>query len=69
MTSSQETAILADGCFWRMQDLLRRYPGVIFTRVGYTGGDVQNATYCNHGTHAERWKYLRPSEAELSEAA
>src|SRR5271156_3093514 len=53
MTSSQETAILAGGCFWGMQDLLRRYPGVISTRVGYAGGDVQNATYRNHGTHAE----------------
>src|ERR1700723_409764 len=53
MSSSQETAILAGGCFWGMQDLLRRYPGVISTRVGYTGGDVPNATYRNHGTHAE----------------
>ena len=50
---SAETAILAGGCFWGMQDLLRRYPGVISTRVGYTGGDVANATYRNHGTHAE----------------
>jgi len=46
-------AILAGGCFWGMQDLLRRYPGVISTRVGYSGGDVPNATYRNHGTHAE----------------
>ncbi|MGC1360763.1 MAG: peptide-methionine (S)-S-oxide reductase MsrA [Silvibacterium sp.] len=53
MNSSQETAILAGGCFWGMQDLLRRYPGVISTRVGYTGGDVPNATYRHHGTHAE----------------
>jgi methionine-S-sulfoxide reductase len=53
MASSQETAILAGGCFWGLQDLLRRYPGVISTRVGYTGGDVPNATYRNHGTHAE----------------
>ena len=53
MTASSETAILAGGCFWGMQDLLRRYPGVISTRVGYTGGDVPNATYRNHGTHAE----------------
>ncbi|QHN04106.1 peptide-methionine (S)-S-oxide reductase MsrA [Granulicella sp. WH15] len=51
--SSFETAILAGGCFWGMQDLLRRYPGVISTRVGYAGGDVENATYRNHGTHAE----------------
>ena len=48
-----ETAILAGGCFWGVQDLLRRYPGVIATRVGYSGGDVPNATYRNHGTHAE----------------
>lgn len=49
----QETAILAGGCFWGMQDLIRKMPGVIRTRVGYTGGDVANATYRNHGTHAE----------------
>src|SRR6202044_4151562 len=53
MTSSQETAILAGGCFWGMQDLLRRYPGVISTRVGYTGGDVPNATDRNPGPHGE----------------
>jgi peptide-methionine (S)-S-oxide reductase len=53
MTSSREIAILAGGCFWGMQDLLRRYHGVISTRVGYTGGDVPNATYHHHGTHAE----------------
>ena len=53
MTSSSERAVLAGGCFWGMQDLIRRYPGVISTRVGYTGGDVANATYRNHGTHAE----------------
>jgi len=53
MTTSTEKAILAGGCFWGMQDLLRRYPGVIATRVGYSGGDVPNATYRNHGTHAE----------------
>lgn len=50
---SQERAVLAGGCFWGMQDLIRRYPGVISTRVGYSGGDVPNATYRNHGTHAE----------------
>ena len=48
-----EKAILAGGCFWGMQDLIRKYPGVIATRVGYSGGDVKNATYRNHGTHAE----------------
>ena len=53
MTDSTERAVLAGGCFWGMQDLLRRCPGVIATRVGYSGGDVPNATYANHGTHAE----------------
>jgi peptide-methionine (S)-S-oxide reductase len=53
MTAITERAVLAGGCFWGMQDLLRRYPGVISTRVGYSGGDVKNATYRNHGTHAE----------------
>jgi len=48
-----ETATLAGGCFWGMQDLIRKMDGVISTRVGYTGGDVENATYKNHGTHAE----------------
>jgi peptide-methionine (S)-S-oxide reductase len=48
-----QRAILAGGCFWGMQELLRRQPGVISTRVGYSGGDVPNATYRNHGTHAE----------------
>ena len=48
-----EKAILAGGCFWGMQDLIRKRPGVVSTRVGYTGGDVPNATYRNHGTHAE----------------
>jgi peptide-methionine (S)-S-oxide reductase len=48
-----ETAILAGGCFWGMQDLIRKRPGVISTRVGYTGGDTPNATYRDHGSHAE----------------
>lgn len=48
-----ERAVLAGGCFWGMQDLIRRYNGVLSTRVGYTGGDVSNATYDNHGSHAE----------------
>lgn len=49
----QERAVLAGGCFWGMQDLVRKLPGVISTRVGYTGGDIADATYRNHGTHAE----------------
>jgi peptide-methionine (S)-S-oxide reductase len=50
---SQERAVLAGGCFWGMQDLIRRQPGVLTTRVGYTGGHVANATYRNHAGHAE----------------
>jgi peptide-methionine (S)-S-oxide reductase len=53
MTEHLEKAILAGGCFWGVQDLIRRQPGVVSTRVGYSGGDVPNATYRNHGTHAE----------------
>jgi peptide-methionine (S)-S-oxide reductase len=53
MSAVTEKAILAGGCFWGMQDLIRRRPGVLSTRVGYSGGDVANATYRNHGTHAE----------------
>src|SRR5262249_57187962 len=53
MSDTVEKAILAGGCFWGMQDLIRKRPGVIKTRVGYSGGDVPNATYRNHGTHAE----------------
>ena len=50
---NEERAVLAGGCFWGMQDLYRRYEGVLSTRVGYTGGNVPNATYRNHGNHAE----------------
>jgi peptide-methionine (S)-S-oxide reductase len=53
MDERTETAILAGGCFWGMQDLIRKRPGVVSTRVGYSGGDVDHATYGNHGTHAE----------------
>jgi peptide-methionine (S)-S-oxide reductase len=53
MTETAERAVLAGGCFWGLQDLIRRRPGVVSTRVGYSGGDVPNATYYNHGTHAE----------------
>ena len=53
MTGNTETALLAGGCFWGMQELIRMQAGVLSTRVGYSGGDVDNATYRNHGTHAE----------------
>ena len=53
MSETTERAVLAGGCFWGMQDLIRKMDGVVTTRVGYTGGDVPNATYRNHGTHAE----------------
>ena len=51
--STNERAVLAGGCFWGMQDLIRKMDGVISTRVGYSGGDLPNATYRNHGSHAE----------------
>ena len=53
MSETANRAILAGGCFWGMEDLFRKQPGVLATRVGYTGGDVSNATYRDHGTHAE----------------
>jgi peptide-methionine (S)-S-oxide reductase len=53
MSEDTEVAVLAGGCFWGMQDLLRKRPGILTTRVGYSGGDVANATYRHHGTHAE----------------
>ncbi|HEX5314625.1 MAG TPA: peptide-methionine (S)-S-oxide reductase MsrA [Gammaproteobacteria bacterium] len=55
---SEERAVLAGGCFWGMQDLIRKQPGVISTRVGYTGGKVANATYRNHEGHAEAIEIL-----------
>lgn len=58
MTENLERAILAGGCFWGMQDLIRRLPGVVATRVGYSGGDVAHATYRDHGTHAEAIEIL-----------
>ena len=58
MANQMERAVLAGGCFWGMQDLIRKLPGVAATRVGYTGGDVDNATYRNHGTHAEAIEIL-----------
>ncbi|WP_406729942.1 peptide-methionine (S)-S-oxide reductase MsrA [Streptomyces sp. GD-15H] len=53
MTRTEEKALLAGGCFWGMEELIRTFPGVLSTRVGYSGGDVPNATYRDHGTHAE----------------
>lgn len=50
---TNQRAVLAGGCFWGMQDLIRRQPGVVSTRVGYTGGDVAHATYRKHAGHAE----------------
>jgi len=58
MTETLERAVLAGGCFWGMQDLIRKLPGVAETRVGYTGGEVPNATYRNHGNHAEAIEVL-----------
>lgn len=58
MADMTERAILAGGCFWGVQDLLRRKPGILKTRVGYSGGEVSNATYRNHGNHAEAVEIL-----------
>ena len=55
---TKERALLAGGCFWGMEELLRHRPGILSTRVGYTGGDVKNATYRNHGSHAEAVEIL-----------
>jgi len=59
---SQDRAVLAGGCFWGMQDLIRKLPGVTSTRVGYTGGEVPNATYRNHGSHAEAIEIIYDSD-------
>ena len=59
---NEQRAVLAGGCFWGMQGLIRKLPGVLATRVGYTGGDVPNATYRNHGTHAEGIEILFNSD-------
>ena len=68
MSESAERAVLAGGCFWGMQDLIRRRPGVLSTRVGYTGGDVANATYRNHGTHAEAIEIMfNPTQTSFRE--
>jgi peptide-methionine (S)-S-oxide reductase len=65
-----ERAVLAGGCFWGMQDLIRRRPGVISTRVGYSGGEVANATYRNHGNHAEAIEIVfDPSQDQLPRSA
>ena len=61
----QEKAILAGGCFWGMQELMRKLPGVISTRVGYTGGEIPHATYRNHGNHAEAVE-IRFDPAQIS---
>ncbi|WP_328562394.1 peptide-methionine (S)-S-oxide reductase MsrA [Streptomyces coelicoflavus] len=63
MAAQTQRAVLAGGCFWGMEELVRRLPGVAATRVGYTGGDVPNATYRNHGTHAEAIEIVFDPEA------
>ncbi|MEK9279169.1 peptide-methionine (S)-S-oxide reductase MsrA [Bradyrhizobium sp. ISRA442] len=68
MAATTERAVLAGGCFWGMQQLLRRLPGVVSTRVGYSGGDVKNATYRDHGTHAEALEIVfDPSQTSFRE--
>ncbi|WP_158670153.1 peptide-methionine (S)-S-oxide reductase MsrA, partial [Bradyrhizobium guangdongense] len=68
MAATTERAVLAGGCFWGMQQLLRRLPGVLSTRVGYSGGDVKNATYRDHGTHAEALEIVfDPSQTSFRE--
>ena len=64
-----EIAILAGGCFWGAQELLRRRPGIVSTRVGYSGDDsTPNATYRNHGDHAEAVEIeFEPSEISYRE--
>ena len=62
MAEVTQKAVLAGGCFWGMQDLIRKRPGVISTRVGYSGGDVANATYRDHGTHAESIEIIFDSD-------
>ena len=64
-----ERAVLAGGCFWGMQDLFRRTDGVISTRVGYTGGEVPNATYRRHGTHAEAIEIISMNRAAIMSSA
>ena len=64
MSQNRERAVLAGGCFWGIQDLIRRRPGVLSTRVGYTGGDVANATYRNHRGHAEAIEIIFDPERE-----
>ena len=61
-----ERALLAGGCFWGMEELFRRQPGVVSTRVGYSGGDVPNATYRNHGSHAETIEVVYDSTEQIS---
>jgi len=62
VSNDSETAILAGGCFWGLQDLVRKLPGVVTTRVGYSGGDVRNATYRNHDGHAEALEVVFDAE-------